>query len=626
MGSTIANVQVWSDVPREAVGQAVERIEAERYVRAAPEEKPDRTTLIFPGRRWSSVFDELLDGGGPDAVERIAAELSRELRTWALGIRVDDDELRLRLFRDGALVDGLGDHPAPRAQRWKELLAKGCKSSQLAAAFSRKRRFAEGWLEELATLLDLDPRLAALGRSTLAEAAVDPADAVRVPLRRLTQAAPEPRLTSKPSAFELNWPFDGERWPGEQIMLQPFFTSKVPLSRGLRLEVSGSALDSGLIEIADRGSASAQDPGAQTTGAPHPFRLEAASPSGPRVLAAELSASLLPPAGPPKDPAADRVSVQVTLHAVARAPGEGQLVIRLVPEEAPAGVAERLFRYRVVERPPIDLPAGARAGHAPALRRLHAPRVLSLLAILEGGASRLPDYAPLLLRWAGFIHPQGGGTWLAAGKEGAERFEAPAEGLGRSARWLELLAAAMRGARLLCTCLPPEGAPPPLPYGHPRTPRRDGFSASRIARDAFQLGFWARREPFTPEREEAARALLREIAASLAAGGGLLQAAIVRQDWAPTGGAVASAPTPYEEILGSARAEAQPPDLRRQLRQVGEELWLGPAMRALAGRAALERVAQLEEAGDAWSVRLREGRALADLERALEPLLPRTRP
>ena len=55
---------------------------------------------------------------------------------------------------------------------------------------------------------------------------------------------------------------------------------------------------------------------------------------------------------------------------------------------------------------------------------------------------------------------------------------------------------------------------------------------------------------------------------------------------------------------------------------VTPHMWVGRALIEQVDRAALDRVALVTEANDAFKIALREGRTLDDLELALLPILP----
>jgi hypothetical protein len=61
---------------------------------------------------------------------------------------------------------------------------------------------------------------------------------------------------------------------------------------------------------------------------------------------------------------------------------------------------------------------------------------------------------------------------------------------------------------------------------------------------------------------------------------------------------------------------------RNVLRMVTPHMWIGRALMQQVDRTALERVAQVTEANEAFKIALQEGQALDDLELALLPILP----
>src|SRR4051794_14189887 len=81
---------------------------------AIDDPEPDQVVLVSPVREdspWVTVFDESLDQDEA-SVDALAAHVTSELKTWAVGMIVhDSDVVMLRLHKDGGLVDLYNSRP-----------------------------------------------------------------------------------------------------------------------------------------------------------------------------------------------------------------------------------------------------------------------------------------------------------------------------------------------------------------------------------------------------------------------------------------------------------------------------------------------------------------------------------
>ncbi len=106
MGSFFTNVQVRT---RDAA-RAIEALRAiakkDGLVATDDASGADRTMLVLAEGDWISVYDEGCEGQNQDALDALAAALSKKTRGPAVTILVhDSDVLELRLFRDGKRID-----------------------------------------------------------------------------------------------------------------------------------------------------------------------------------------------------------------------------------------------------------------------------------------------------------------------------------------------------------------------------------------------------------------------------------------------------------------------------------------------------------------------------------------
>jgi len=649
LGAFIANVQVWKGKPdrasKEAVVEAFARAAtgSGEYERAAEGEEGDRSILVAESDSWIGIYDETLDTQDVGALDRTAAAISRDLQTWALGILVhDSDVLMFRLHENGELIDTYNSNPeyfgrakaaerraaAGRAQKWKKLLSPGRKVTQLREAFKGENVIVDEKLLVVAALVGIDPDLAVMSHRYLVEDGQPDllARCSRLSLRRLPLApevAAQIHLKPVDSSFERIHPFDGERWIGESVYLQPSFGCAVPLSRSIGVQLSGNALDSRVLTVHEQVHCWIHDYGAETWSMGKKLALLPPPKTHEHVLNGLIPQSAFPPSTPVKKKVPQRLTIQVNLNAQMENQGEGELRLRLTPQDNPDGGGERIFRYRVVPQPPINFPAGARPQDAPALRKLYNERVLFGMAVIDGDANRIKHIVPRLESWARRIQPLPTARWIAFSRGELESWEAQGPGVDRSENWRSAIAEFPKSPWVVVAAEPPANGPPVEAFSHPAAPRRDGFSVTQLAPDILQVGMWARRIRLTPDREQELALELRQTFDTMAVDGGLLQACIGRQDWGPTGGSLRDAATPYEEVLNHFPPHRLASTLPNRLRNFASELWLGPAMQTALRREEVESVAMLEAIGDAWHLTIRPGRTLAELESVLEAIRPR---
>jgi hypothetical protein len=388
LGSFIANVQVRTqDIDAVARALSAGLLEADQYTPTTGDDAARSLALIQRGD-WVAVYDELLDEQDLRVLDATASLLSRETGAPAVGVLVhDSDVLLLRLYRDGALADQHNNNPeffdlprrsaAGRAQHWKDLLAPGSRASDLRTAWRGKA--PEDALGEVARHLGIDQSLIRFCHQDLVE---------DVPVRRLrfkrAPLSPEEaallQLRVEPRSIE------GQVWIGEPIDATQVFLCNGPVSR-LRVELGGSALTNGCVTADDTVRVHAADPTAPT----------AARIGSMSLKSGVIPARLLPPPGPVERPQEPRLCFSLSPRLSAFVPGEGEVWLRVTPEENPDGGAEARLRLQVTAPPLLPFPAGATVNHGHALRKLYDSRFLALLMVIEGAP---PDaIKPLLEAW-----------------------------------------------------------------------------------------------------------------------------------------------------------------------------------------------------------------------------------
>ncbi|APR82840.1 Hypothetical protein A7982_08189 [Minicystis rosea] len=666
MGSFFTNVhlRVAPGAPLAPVLDAiVELAHGEGFEPAGSAEPGDRAVVVLrDAGGWISIFDEATEGQDSNKLARLASALSRAAGAPAVSVLVhDSDVLLLGLFVDGAAVDSFDSNPsfsaakpsatkrrkaAGHPERWAALLAPGATVEALAAAWASERLFAEQTLATTAALLGAPADRMGLGfryfEST--PAASRPAGEVTRLAFRL-RARPAYELDAEgPVMIGTDLPpeYASERRTvalavGDELRVSLGGRNQGGAGVGLSVIVAGDAITRGLVAV-DTFELVVGD---VMSGAKHqvitPVRKERDSAVAlvarlpDRALPAGVRGGFAALAGASDfrkaHSALQRSAVHVNVVGRALVPGAGDLDIALVPDANPD---EGLLAggHRVDVCAPLYRPR-----RAPASTPSHELRPLAgrdaLFAILVYGVdrARATEHARrAFTRLSAIAPPQGKhavSVFFAEPGRRPKSGQFDASGFLTGRRWKALEAELRDEAMVqIGPALGPEDPPSSgtvsLAFGGRIIP--DPVPGDR---ELPVLMLSIEVASLDEHSRAAARTALIEILDEAMRDLDGVQATLAC--WSERLGIVDS--TSYERAAGvHGHGVTRASWATRWLRAVGNDtLWLGPALLAhldANARAALEKAARLHEVGRALRAELPSPDRVADLEEAVDALLP----
>jgi hypothetical protein len=404
-------------------------------------------------------------------------------------------------------------------------------------------------------------------------------------------------------------------------------------AKGVRIEIGGSAVEEGLVEVSGLRVFQAAGkvmrdfplaPGERAAELPD-LTLEA----GIEQPAVGNMIQLLAQLARMRKGAARRAdSLSACVSGTAKAAGQGDLALKFIPLENPLrGAATRSFS--LIVRPRGRMPRRADPavpGASTRARVLEIPRsVVGVVSLRSGPESRRVALAAIE-QWVSFLIPLRPDRWnlmmasnpLAAPREDASK----SSNLLLDKVWTQI----KRQFESCAYC-----------SGHMGEDHLEGNEShagcagfgldpssvtAGMLRAAFSphLGFWLDTRAFPEEEAAAAEARLARICDGLMDGGHLLQAVLARWN---CGDLSMVQSTAYEFACGvSGQCTTTEAWCTKYLRGVGDHLWLGHELIArLRDLEYLHHAAEVEPVGGGMRIVRRPEASLDDLERALDPLL-----
>lgn len=477
MGSTFVNIQVHARLADKTallddLGECLRTVlHEDGYLAAEAGEPYDRTILVAAGQDWIGVYDELCDEQRQDVADRLASELSRQLKTHVVTVLVhDSDVLCLELFASGILVDQFNNNPdyfgkvsaeektatRGKPEHWSAVLTPGTQCAALRTAWRKKKAFAEDTLRETAQLLGLGEDHALLGFRYLREGEGQLGDAQlqRLGFRHAVRPRSETHAEGPPR-FERH---------SSSVKIAAILGSTTQLgsagvhnsggsSRGLSVVLSGEALDRGLLSItsADLVVTIREERTVLSSPARSELRGEQ------RVSVALFPTVDIPAAFKPQNAlellesrgySPKAINFHTNIFGEGLSLGTGALHVQLVPDSAPEGQDGAVLQAEIFppDRLPLRAPESARPGPRRSRFVLFA-RVSMDLEQSEAAAAA----APMIERFCEFLGPEGALSLVVHPSEERARVRtstAKLSGFVRSARWQKLKSELGRAARV----------------------------------------------------------------------------------------------------------------------------------------------------------------------------------
>ncbi len=583
-----------------------------------PAEARDSIALGLSGARWAGAVDSRF-GTSAETAQRLSAANVAAVSMFVY----DSDDVYVSLFERGKLADrfeysgGKLKHKG-KPEKWAAYLPDGNPATLRAAFTPDGSIFAETLLTRIAAALGIE-----------SDWCISPADELpQDGLTYLNLASTSPKSTPRPLGPPQFAPTVGgsslasERTIGAGLVNAPFAHFTVENTgiamRGLRVEVGGSALDEGLLEISTIHPIGS-GPRVQ------PIRVE----SGTRAVTFEdlEIAEAVPPAERPEDAMLQdqkrtetRPFVTTQVAGTTLRTGTGILTIRVVPLANPAGAITHEMRATVVSQGFIPRKADAtQAGLTEHRRALDDPRYLHALVALNLAQPDLGDIArDAVEAWIRFLSPAAAGRqWQisSAAKpfELARQFEIAGDDL-KSPRWKKFrpkFSELRNVSGKLCAEQDQARGKIPLAAFE--------FDVAHLKLVPF-LEFVLDTQAFGEQLAAEAQIFLTGHIDEIFAKGLGIQAVLGRWD-SPS---CSPALTTYERAAGvNGQFSRNPMWNRKYLRALGDSVWMGPELLSSLGEPpSLGTVAIEKTLGESARFDRSSETSPADFEAALDPVLP----
>jgi len=638
MGTFATNAQVYlgEQEPRAARAALIEAVvtrwTADGKLAVASEGEPAEYSIgIGPASAepWIAVYDEATESQNGELLEKLARELSTATRAPVAGVLVhDSDVLALVLATGGRIRDrflsnpdyGGGEMPPNDRQKYSGQPERWAKAFPWVSPEALREAWLPGdsmlagvaALERTAGLLKWNQELVQSGFNHLE-------DLPGVTILRF-KAGPNSPFASSPPAFALSscGPNEVAIWEGQDDHFSISVNNTGKRSRGLDVYVWGSAIENGMVDVRSVEVDNGLEREGRTRITAKAEAAEWKSTNGDRLLIARFDDFPISAAGATaltggKSGFDEAVYAAIRLHG--NFPGESELYVGLSPRENAEGYLGYGIPVEVKPPPagvPLRAPAGVHCYHATML--MQDPEVLFGLAIFD---ARPDDVMPAVLdacrQWLEVISCRRKGSYeVCASQAGVDsafgkhilKFKAnegPSEGLLRALSSSKDFSALHKD---LSTVLQFDAAPLAL-----------------VTEEALpHLALSAKLTAFKPQAADVAQRSLESIMDSLASANAVAQAFVGKWKYPPGSGG-----TLYEAAHGPS-ADTEPRTGRRWvsrfLRAVTETMWLGPSLLARIDQTRLAHVAATERIGTGLKIALSPAHTMAELERALEAILP----
>jgi hypothetical protein len=662
MGTTAAALHVLippgapegSCVP--AVLRAYERL---GYVRANDEAEGGKRVALEGGApgAFLSAYDsdnDRLDGG---ELKELAVILSAELHTAAIVTSVyDSDAFLFLLYHDGKQVDAaLGGElwtadglrilaPKARAATWRALFP-GRSAPKIAAGADAV--FAESILGEWCRAAGLDPVRATTLLHEL-DAEKRPgcetlyfAKGTGAPPKRPERSDPQIAAFFRSDDDHPYLRFFPAAWPvgtGSAQRVSWGVATSGPGFRGVRVRLqfdnaSEASVDAVTVLAWPFSSGQVTSFRAAAT---HAWRDLGEPVRGATAITKEAADFALPPTEP-QSRKQFLLMLQLSLNVAAGREATVRPIVEAM-DGAFAPVALPPLRVRAIE--PAWIPAGGRCPPDIALL-LSEPAVASHVAILpRAGQPERTRVKALFESWLASLGPAADAVATVrtekhltpAGNSSKAAWSAPVAKLLADKRWGRCFDA-NHDYRSVAIDVARAGAPFPfagatmsVPWRTPTRRKTETPSEDFQANEALSAAFWFVNEPWVYAECGTSRGAQEALFTTWVETTDSLQAWIAEAAWFPDD----DDRTLYERAIPNIRYNGpqlasltSAPDWpARRLRFLARRVWLGTPLAAPLDFEALEAVATVRRAEAHVEIALRDGHTLADLERALAPLLP----
>lgn len=237
----------------EKVIECITKVQSEAgFVAVANENEADKTVVILPSddSTWLSVYDEEMEDQGSGKPDKLASQLSKQFKTAALGIIVNDsDSVYVGLTINGTLQDTISnfreeiDFGKNKPAVWETILINNYVFDDIRKAWLNTSIFVEDFLTGIAKLSGLDPSKLLTGYEYLNEEG--PNEGIR-----LHFAHKEKKKHAEHGLTKFGLVYGGglvEVKSGEKQDIEWLLTNYGASSTGLDIVIAGECIEQGLL-------------------------------------------------------------------------------------------------------------------------------------------------------------------------------------------------------------------------------------------------------------------------------------------------------------------------------------------------------------------------------------------
>jgi len=258
MGAFFTNIQLRTseidktDITDRVINYIIKLNSEAGFTKVDDEDEADKSVIISPTEdlSWVSIYDEDTEDQSSRKLNKIASSLSKEFKTNALSILVNDsDTAYVGLINNGTLKDSLSnrskkiDFSKSKPLVWSDILVNNYSFEDVKSAWKSKSVFVEDFLSHFAKLINLDTSKLLTGYEYLNEenligkiklnfAEKNKKKAAELGLTKFSMVAGSGLVDAKSSEKQIR------EW---------IITNEGDTSKGLDIIIAGDCIENGLI-------------------------------------------------------------------------------------------------------------------------------------------------------------------------------------------------------------------------------------------------------------------------------------------------------------------------------------------------------------------------------------------
>jgi hypothetical protein len=258
MGAFFSNIQLRTseidktNITNRVVDYIIKLNSEAGFIKVDDEDEADKSVIISPAEdfSWISIYDENTEDQNSRKLNKIASSLSKEFKTNALSILVNDsDTVYVRLVKNGTLKDSFSnrskkiDFSKNKPLIWSDILANTYTFEHVKSAWNSKSVFVEDFLSRFAKLINLDSSKLLTGYEYLNEENLT--GKTKLHFSEINKKKPAELGLTKFFVVAGSGLVDAKS--GEKQSREWIITNEGDTSKGLEIIVTGYCIENGLV-------------------------------------------------------------------------------------------------------------------------------------------------------------------------------------------------------------------------------------------------------------------------------------------------------------------------------------------------------------------------------------------